>query len=81
MEELDERIQLAQRYMKGERERERYLYFSVVKGMRYGGLGPDHVATKSLPPLLQAHGPLPLRRCARDRMVIALQTFTALERR
>ena len=46
-----------------------------------GGLGPDHVATKSLPPLLRAHGPLPLRRCARDRMVIALQTFTAPERR
>ena len=36
------------------------------------GLGPDHVGTKSSPPLLQAHGPLPLRRCARDRMVIAL---------
>ena len=29
------------------------------------GLGPDHVGAKSSPPLLRAHGPLPLRRCAR----------------
>ena len=38
----------------------------------WGGLGPDHVWTKSSPPLLRAHGPLLLCRCARDCMVIAL---------
>ena len=37
---------------------------STSKG-KEGGLGPDHVRTKSSPPLLQAHGPLPLCRCAR----------------
>ena len=51
---------------------EEYGEFMDESGKDGGGLGPDHIGTKSSPPLLQVHGPLPLCRCARDCMVIAL---------